>query len=118
MTAIGDVVTLRDGSVGVVGEEVPSPGAQIYRVFFSQESVTATEADITETLAAPVYEVDETVSLWPYSGEITAIDGNEFTLSIERQQVLDFGPITWTGTYKAPRWRIIRDNDQRIMRQW
>ena len=116
MTVIGDVVTLSDGSVGVVGEEVPSPGPQVYRVFFSNEHVTTTEADITETLAAPEYQVGDTVTLWPYSGEITAIDGDEFTLSIERQQVLDFGPITWTGIYKAPRWRIIRDNDTRIKR--
>lgn len=118
MTAIGDVVTLRDGSVGVVGEEVPSPGAQVFRVHFSDESVTVTDADITETLEATEYEVGDTVSLWPFSGEITDIDGDEFTLSIERQQVLDFGPIAWTGVYKAPRWRIVRDNDQRIQRQW
>lgn len=116
MTAIGDVVRLRDGSVGVVGGEVPSPGPQVYRVYFPNEHATALEADISATLAAPVYNVGETVTLWPYSGEITAIDGDEFTLSIERQTVFDFGPISWTAEYKAPLWRIIRDNDERLER--
>lgn len=116
MASIGDVVTLSDGSVGVVGEEVPSPGDQIYRVFFTNEHVTVTDAGIVSTLDAPVYSVGDEVTLWPYGGEITAIDGDDFTLEIERQTPFDFGPITWTATHKAPRWRIIRDNDTRINR--
>lgn len=117
MAAIGDIVTLNDGSVGVVGEEVPSPGAQIYRVHFNNSHLTVTDADIASTLEPPVYEVGDAVSLWPYSGTIAAIDGDEYTLSIERQETLDFGPITWTGTYKAPFWRLACDNDSRISRQ-
>lgn len=116
MSSIGDIVVLRDGSVGVVGEVVPSPGPQIYRVFFSNEHVTTTDADIQETLASQEYEVGDTISLWPYSGEITAIDGDEFTISIVSQELLEFGPVAWVGVYKAPRWQVVRSNDTRINR--
>ena len=116
MAGIGDLVQLGDGSVGVVGEEVPSPGPQLYRVYFTSEHLTVTDADISATLAAPVFNVGDEVTLWPYGGTIDAIDGDEFTLSIERQTPFDFGPITWTATHRVPRWRVIRDNDLRIVR--
>jgi hypothetical protein len=116
MTAIGDVVTLRDGSVGVVGELLPSPGAQVYRVHFLRGSITTTEADITETLDPPVFNIGDTVTLWPYAGTITGIQGDEFTLNIDRRVFLGFGSHAWSGIHIAPRWRIVKDNDERILR--
>ena len=117
MTALADVVTLRDGSVGVVGELVASPGAQVYRVHFLRGSITTTDADITETLDPPEFNVGDSVALWPYSGTIADIQGDEFTLSIDRRVFLGFGQHAWTGVHKAPRWRLVRDNDARIGRK-
>lgn len=118
MTAVGDVVTLNDGSTGVVGAALPSHDAQQYRVFFFDNHLDVTDADIASTLSAPTYSVNDEVTLWPYSGTITAIDGDTFTLSIDRQRQLTSEVFTWTGTYTAPRWRIINDNDTRIERLW
>lgn len=119
MASVGDVVTLTDGSTGVVGAALPSHGSQQYRVYFDESRLDVTDADIASTLSAPTYSVNDEVTLWPYSGTITAIDGDTFTLSIERQHELNGGGyLTWTGTYTAPRWRIIRDNDSRIERDW
>lgn len=115
MASIGDVVTIAEGSTGVVGESFPSqPPA--FRVFFGEENKLVTDADITATLSAPAFTVNDTVTVWPFSGDITAIDGDEFTVSIERQKLLDIGPFTWVADHKVPRWQIIRDNDPRIAR--
>lgn len=116
MASIGDVVQLADGSVGVVGEVQPSPGP--YRVYFDESHLDVGDDYISSTLSAPTYNVNDEVSVWPYSGTVTAIDGDEFTVSIERQSDLGFGPLTWTADYVVPRWRIIRDNDSRIERVW
>lgn len=118
MASLNDVVTLEDGSVGVVGELLPSHGSQQYRVYFDRSYKDVTDDAISQTLSAPTYNVGDDVSVWPYGGQITAIDGDEFTVEIDRQQGFDFGVITWTGEYKAPRWRIIKDNDSRIERDW
>lgn len=118
MANLNDVVELEDGSVGVVGELLPSHADQEYRVFFDESYKDVTDDAISSTLSAPTYNVGDDVSLWPYAGQITAIDGDEFTLEIERQHKFDFGWTSWTGTYHAPRWRIIKDNDSRIERDW
>lgn len=115
MASIGDVVTIAEGSTGVVGESFPSQ-PQSFRVFFTDENKLITDADITVTLSAPTFNVNDAVTVWPFSGTVTAIDGDEFTVSIERQQLLESGPFTWTADHKVPRWRIIRDNDPRIER--
>ena len=110
---------LTNGSVGVIGGLVPSGGAQQYRVHFDISTKTISADSVAETFSPQTFSVGDSVSLWPYSGVITAINGDEFTLSIERQELLEkLGPITWTGVYVAPRWRIVLDNDTRVRRVW
>lgn len=119
MANVNDVVTLPEGSTGVVGEALPSHGSQQYRVYFFDSYLDVTDADIASTLSAPTYSVNDEVTVWPFSGTITAIDGDTFTVSIDRSKELTSGGIfTWTADYKAPRWRIIKDNDSRIERDW
>jgi len=113
---IGDVVQLANGSVGVVGEILPHG---LSRVYFDRSYKDVLDAEISSTLSAPAYSVGDTVSIWPHSGDITSIDGDTFTVSIDRQTIFPDGfNVTWSGDFQAPRWRIIRDNDTRISRVW
>lgn len=115
MASVGDVVKLSDGSVGVVSEIANG----VHRVHFVTNHKDVNTDFISATLSAPNFNVGDEVALWPYSGTITAIEGDDFTLSIDRQQRVEgLGPITWMGTYKSPRWRIALDNDARIKRIW
>lgn len=118
MASVCDVVSLNDGSVGVVGELLASHAPQQYRVYFDQSRLDVTDADIASTLSAPSYSVNDEVSVWPDSGTVTAIDGDTFTVSVDHQRWLESGPFTWTADHHVPRWRIIRDNDTRIERDW
>lgn len=115
MAYVADVVELNDGSVGVVGESLPHG---LYRVYFDESHLDVSDAYISQTLAALTHNVNDEVSVWPYSGTVKAIDGDDFTVSIDRQSDLGFRPLTWTADYVVPRWRIIRDNDPRIERIW
>lgn len=112
--AINDVVQLANGSVGVVGELTP----QGQRVFFDESHLVVIDSEITATLSAPSYSIGDEITVWPHSGAITAIDGDQFTVSVQMTETFGFGPITWTGTQTVPRWRVIRDNDPRIERVW
>lgn len=119
MASVAQVVTLSDGSVGVIGEALASHDAQQYRCHFFDSSLVITDADIASTLSAPTYSVNDDISVWPNAGVISAIDGDTFTVEVERQQIVSgLGPITWTGTQIVPRWRVINDNDARINRVW
>lgn len=118
MANVGDVVSLNDGSVGVVGEALPSHGSQQYRVYFDQSRLDVTDADIASTLSNPSYSVNDEVTVWPDAGTITAIDGDTFTVSVDHQRLLESGPFTWTADHHVPRWQIIRNNDPRIERDW
>lgn len=119
MASINQVVQLANGSTGVIGELLPSPGAQQYRCHFDESYLDILDADIAQTLSAPTYNVNDDVSVWPDAGVISAIDGDTFTVEATRQDhVPGLGYVTWTATLKVPRWRVIRDNDSRIERVW
>jgi len=114
MPAIGDVVELANGDVGVIGESLPRDQ---WRVYFPNGQLDVLPAAIASTKSAPSYLVGDTVSVWPDQGDITAINGDEFTVSLDKQQFLPgLGYVTWTATVTVPRWRIIRDNDNRLER--
>lgn len=112
--AVGDVVELPGGLVGVIGEQV-EPWPARWRVYFKENALEVLDSELVSTLSAPSYQVGDAVSVWPDHGTIQAINGDEFSVQVTRSAPV-FGNrwVTWTATLKVPRWRIIRDNDQRI----
>lgn len=115
MASVNDVVELNDGSVGVVAEEVPSGGAQLYRVWFPTYHLVLSDGEISQTLSAPSYSVNQQISIWPYLGTIKSIVNDEFTVEVERSQfIAGLGNTSWTATHKVKRWRVIKDNDGRL----
>lgn len=117
MPSVNDIVELSDGSIGVISEELPSPDPSnpLFKVWFTDHHRSVTADDISQTLSAASYNVTDEVAVWPHLGEITVINGDEFTISIERSRfVPGLGSVTWTASHRVPRWRVIRDNDGRI----
>jgi hypothetical protein len=117
MAAVGDLVELPDGSVGVIGAELASPPDNQFRVYFPDSYKDITASDIQNTLSAPSYQVGDEVTVWPELGTITAVDGSEYTVAVEMSKRIEgVGHITWTGVQVVPFWRLVRDNDSRIER--
>lgn len=114
MPAIGDVVELSNGDVGVIGEELPRDQ---WRVYFPGGYLDVLAAAISQTLSAPTYEVGDTVSVWPYQGDVKSVDGDDVTVTLDRSvRIPGVGVPQWEPDVTVPFWRIVRDNDERLQR--
>lgn len=117
MAAIGDVVRLSNGWVGVIGEAAASTGdGPRWIVRFPEARHEILESEIDDTLSAPSYAVGDTVSVWPDIGEIAAVSGSDYTVDVPQSAVIREERFNWTGTVVVPKWRLILDNDTRLSR--
>jgi hypothetical protein len=117
MASVGDLVELPDGSVGVIGEKLSPPPNDGFRVYFSESYKDITASAIQQTLGAPTYQVGDEVTVWPDLGIVSAVNGSEYTVAVERSEIIKgVGHITWTADQVVPFWRLVRDNDNRIER--
>lgn len=111
MAQLNDIVELADGSVGVVSR---IENGRYHVQFFRNHWIVE---DITAVLAPPTYSVGDEISVWPDLGAITAINGDTVSVDVLRaDDVQDLGVVHWTGHLQVPLWRVIRDNDPRIIR--
>lgn len=111
--AIGDVVTLTSGLVGVVGEQTDDVPLR-WRVYFRENSLEVADSEISETLSAPSYSVGDEVIVWPDYGTIQAISGDEITVQATRSAPLWGDYVTWQATLVVPAWVVTRFTDTRI----
>lgn len=114
MPAIGDVIELANGDVGVIGEAL---SLDQWRVYFPEGHIDILEAAIADTLAAPSYEVGQTVSVWPHQGDIKTLGSSVVTVTLDRSEhIPGVGTPQWQPDVTVPLWRLIRDNDSRLQR--
>src|SRR3546814_18880118 len=116
MAAIGDVVRLSNGWIGVVGEDVSTPDTVRWRVFFPNSRLDVPETDIDSSLDPVTYAVGQTVTVWPYQGEVQSIDSDQVTVRLDRTEVLSSGRQSWEPDVTVPLWRLIRDHATRLAR--
>jgi len=117
MAAIGQVVTLDDGSTGVVADAITGGLA---RVKFPDGTHTdVLDANITATLSAPEYQEGDQVTVWPDQGAIDSIDGSQVTVTLTKaERIPGVAHIEWMPDVTVPLWRIILDNDTRLQRAY
>lgn len=119
MPAVGDVVQLQDGSVGVISDQLSSHGEQQWRVAFPESRLDIIGSDIADTLDAPVYSPGDNVFVWPNSGTIQSVGDDSAVVTIERSETLPgLGMATWQSDDAVPLWRLTLDNDGRLQRIW
>ena len=115
MPAIADVVTLPDGSIGVISEELPRDQ---WRVEFPDATrIDVTASQIQSTLSALTYSVGADISVWPNLGVIESVAGESVVASVYRtDRIKGVGQIEWLSEDTIPLWRVILDNDTRLQR--
>lgn len=117
--SVGDVVGLPDGSVGVVSEIVPGHDNTRLRVAFPDNTFFLAEpGELQGSFSNPTFSVSDEVTVRPYAGTITEVNGAEYTFQAVVASKPTIGPIARTGTFKVPYWRLVLDNDTQLQRIW
>lgn len=118
MYNIGDIVTLsaaRGGWEGVISDIVSLGDPELYKVENLnyddriEGDVIVAGADIASANQNyPTWQVGDSVTLYRISGEITAINGTEYTVHITRRRNKD---IVFERDHVVPRWRLLIENN-------
>lgn len=115
MPSVGEIATLtqsRGGWEGVISEQISATLYQVMALTYDDRihgNVIVHEADIASTNTNfPTYSVGDKVSLYRLRGEITAINGTQYTVKIEQRRNKD---IVFTRDHVVPRWRLYIENN-------
>ncbi len=119
MLIVNDVVQLANGWVGVIGEDASERPSGNFLVYFPNSHLDVPEAEIGATLVARTFSVAETVEVWPYQGVIQTLNSSEASVELDRTIILPGGGRqSWMPIVTVPVWRLIRDNDPQLERDF